>query len=141
MEAGVDVKGLMEDVAAVVAEPSTVVPTLSAAGRPRVFSLDYVYPHGTTRGIYFDILERKQGIDTYFDAGSDRKYTGWLVGFVKRVVLVAANWFVKPLTDEMSEYDRAIAGALSDINRNIEDIQARLEAIEKSHGGVGERGD
>jgi hypothetical protein len=139
MEEGVDVRGLMEDVAAVVADPSTVVETMSAAGRPRVFGLDYVYPHGTTRGIHFDILARKEGIGKYFDAGSERKYAGWLVTLLKRAVLVAANWYVKPLTDEISEYNRMIAGALLDIDRNIEEMRARLEALEKGADGVEER--
>lgn len=133
MEEGVDVRMLMEDVAAVVDEPSTVVETVSLTGRPRVFSLDYIYPTWRTRGIHLDILARKQGVGRYFEAGSERKYTGWLVTLVKRLVLVAANWYVKPLTDEIGEYNDLIAGALADVNRNMEEMTARLEALE--HAG------
>ena len=132
---GADVGQLMEEVAAVVAEPSTVIEQLSAAGRPRVFSLDYVYPHARRLGTHVDMLTRGRQIGTFFEAGSNRKHTGWLVAIAKRLVLLLANWYMKPLTDEVIEFNALVAGALVDIGVSVEKIGERLDVLEKAPAG------
>ena len=131
-EKPIHVKQLMERVNRTVADSATEL-DIGMVQRPQVFDLDFMYPpHARSLRINLDLLTRNWEIDNEFQMVSQRRVLGPVVIFVKRTVRRLSAWYTNPLVHEVRRFNMIVTNTLLDMNRSIEEIRGRLDALEKA---------
>jgi len=134
----IHVKQLMERVNRTINDSTTDL-DISMVQRPQVFDLDFMYPpHTRSLRINLDLLTRNWEIDNEFKMDSPRRVLGPVVVFIKRSVRRLSAWYTNPLVHEVRRFNMIVTNTLLDMNRSMEEIRTRLEALEKAEEERGE---
>lgn len=86
---------------------------------------------------YIDMLERTRTNHAYRPIISNRRYTGRLIVFVKKVIRKLLKFYVEPIAIQQSEFNNAVTptiGRMTEIqNELINEIASLVDRIDKSN--------
>ena len=137
-EKPIHVRQLMERVNRTVTDSASDL-DIGMVQRPQVFDLDFMYPpHARSLRINLDLLTRNWEIDNEYQMESRRRFLGPVVVFVKRTVRRLSAWYTNPLVHEVRRFNMIVTNTLLDMNRSLEEIRGRLDALEKAEEERGE---